>query len=292
MYKIIGTDGKEYGPVSAEQLRQWLGEGRVNFQTRVQAGGSADWQALGALPEFAADRAAAAAVPPALAAGMAPAKTSGLAITSLVLGILGFFCGLPALPGLILGFVSLHKIKRSNGSLGGQGIALAGTIVSGVCLLLSLVMIPIMVGMLLPALAKAKGNAQTINCVNNVRQLCLATIMYADDHNDTLPPGATWCDAIQTQVGSVKVFQCPAGAEGNRSHYAFNARLAGLDLKKITNAGTTVLFFETDGGWNLSGGPELMLKPSRHGGVSVVGFADGHVEQVSDSRLNNLRWDP
>ena len=28
MYKIIGADGKEYGPISAEQLRQWLNEDR------------------------------------------------------------------------------------------------------------------------------------------------------------------------------------------------------------------------------------------------------------------------
>ena len=37
MYKIIGADLKEYGPVSVEQLRQWISEGRVNAQTKVQA---------------------------------------------------------------------------------------------------------------------------------------------------------------------------------------------------------------------------------------------------------------
>lgn len=47
MYKIIGADGKEYGPVSAEQLRQWQTEGRVNEQTKVKAEGSADWTTLG-----------------------------------------------------------------------------------------------------------------------------------------------------------------------------------------------------------------------------------------------------
>jgi uncharacterized membrane protein len=53
MYKIIGADGKEYGPVSAEQLRQWLTEGRINNQTRVLAEGSTDWKAFGDCPEFA-----------------------------------------------------------------------------------------------------------------------------------------------------------------------------------------------------------------------------------------------
>ena len=52
MYKIIGTDGKEYGPVTAEQLRQWLAENRVNAQTAVQAENSPDWKPLGSYPEF------------------------------------------------------------------------------------------------------------------------------------------------------------------------------------------------------------------------------------------------
>ena len=35
MYKIIGADKKEYGPITADQLRQWLAEGRVNKTDRV-----------------------------------------------------------------------------------------------------------------------------------------------------------------------------------------------------------------------------------------------------------------
>ncbi len=54
MYKVIGADGKEYGPVSAEQLRQWIAEGRANGQTKVLADGATEWKALGQMPEFAA----------------------------------------------------------------------------------------------------------------------------------------------------------------------------------------------------------------------------------------------
>ncbi len=53
MYKIIGADGRVYGPVSAEQLRQWMAEGRASFQTRVQKEGGTEWVLLGSLPEFA-----------------------------------------------------------------------------------------------------------------------------------------------------------------------------------------------------------------------------------------------
>ena len=53
MYKLIGADGREYGPVSLEQLRQWITEGRVNAATKVQPAGRTEWQPVSTLPEFA-----------------------------------------------------------------------------------------------------------------------------------------------------------------------------------------------------------------------------------------------
>jgi hypothetical protein len=67
MYKIIGADGQEYGPVTMEQLRQWMAEGRVNLQTRVQAEGTGEWKTLGQFPDFAS----VGAVPPPPAPAMA-----------------------------------------------------------------------------------------------------------------------------------------------------------------------------------------------------------------------------
>jgi uncharacterized membrane protein len=63
MYKIIGADQKEYGPVSAEQLRQWIVEGRVNAQTMVRPEDQTEWKPLSAWPEFAS-AASAAPIPP------------------------------------------------------------------------------------------------------------------------------------------------------------------------------------------------------------------------------------
>jgi len=51
-YKIIGGDQKEYGPVTAEQLRQWVAEGRANAQTLIKAEGGADWKPLCSFAEF------------------------------------------------------------------------------------------------------------------------------------------------------------------------------------------------------------------------------------------------
>ena len=64
MFKMIGADGNEYGPITADQLRQWIGEGRANGQTRVRPDTGTEWKALADLPEFAAALAAKAAAPP------------------------------------------------------------------------------------------------------------------------------------------------------------------------------------------------------------------------------------
>jgi len=64
MYKIRGADGKEYGPVTAEQLCQWIAEGRAQAQTQVQAESGAEWKPLSAFPEFTAALAAKAPPPP------------------------------------------------------------------------------------------------------------------------------------------------------------------------------------------------------------------------------------
>ncbi len=52
MYKIIGGDGNEYGPVSLEVMRQWLAENRVNGETQVR-GETTEWKPLAQFPEFA-----------------------------------------------------------------------------------------------------------------------------------------------------------------------------------------------------------------------------------------------
>lgn len=53
MFTIIGADGKEYGPVSADKLREWIASGRANAQTQCRRDGEAAWSTLGSLPEFA-----------------------------------------------------------------------------------------------------------------------------------------------------------------------------------------------------------------------------------------------
>jgi len=67
---------------------------------------------------------------------LAFAPTSGLAISSLVLGILSVFLCITAIPGVICGHFSLRCIRKSDGRLGGKGMAIAGLVIAYVALAL------------------------------------------------------------------------------------------------------------------------------------------------------------
>jgi prepilin-type processing-associated H-X9-DG protein len=246
--------------------------------------GETEWKTFAALPEFAD------LFPPP--PGLTPPKpvgteNCGLATAALICGALGMATCITAPVGLVLGFTAHSRIRASNGRLTGSGLATMGIVLSLIAMLLGLVAIP--VAMLLPALAKAKQKAQTIYCVNNLKQLSLAVRIYSTDNQDVFPLAETWCDAIEKYSGSPNVFQCPVASE-RRCAYAFNQKLRGIKESDVNSQ--TVMIFESDAGWNASGGPELMLKAPRHGKFFVVGFADGHVEQVTEARLQQLRWDP
>lgn len=52
MFTIIGGDGKEYGPATAEQIRSWIESRRANLDTKAKALGSEEWRRLGDFAEF------------------------------------------------------------------------------------------------------------------------------------------------------------------------------------------------------------------------------------------------
>lgn len=216
-------------------------------------------------------------------------KTCGLAIASLVMGILSLFCSFfMAIPAIICGIIALVKINKSNGQLKGNGFAVAGIAVPAV---LSLVVVPMLLAILMPALSRVKMLSQRVVCSTNMSGLSTAMIVYMNNYDDHFPTQNQWCDLlIQEADVSPKSFQCPLDPEGLFS-YAINENLYKIAPGKIAPARMVVLF-EADLGRNGVGGPEdLVLRHDQNQRIGCnIGFADGHVEFVTEDRIADLRW--
>jgi hypothetical protein len=276
MYKILGADKKEYGPATADQIRQWIAEGRVTAGTQVQAEGSSQWKSVSEFREF--DAALAARVgspapmsppgPPSISPTAAP--TSGLAVTSLVLGVLSFVgCSiLTGIPAIITGHIAHNRSRKSPQQFGGGGLALAGLIMG----YLSLVFIPIMAGMMLPALAKAKDKAQRINCVNNMKQIGLAARMWSNDHNGKFPPDFS---SISNELVTPKVLVCP----GDRS------KTRAMDWSMFGPDNVSYEYVQPGYDEKVGRPQTVVFQCPIHGNV---GLADGSVQQ-GNQRTRNLR---
>jgi len=52
MFKILGSDGKEYGPVTRGNVIEWIRDGRANLQTKACRSDETEWKTLGDFPEF------------------------------------------------------------------------------------------------------------------------------------------------------------------------------------------------------------------------------------------------
>lgn len=125
MYKIIGADQKEYGPVNADELRAWIGQRRANGQTLVMVE-TGPWKPLSTYPEFAdALRAAAASAPPSLSSSplASPPAASGTqsvqvpGVLLIVAGVLGAMANSLNLLSHVLGWAFLQTQSSGNAEL-------------------------------------------------------------------------------------------------------------------------------------------------------------------------------
>ena len=228
------------------------------------------------------------------------AKTSRLAITALVLMILGILtcgltsllpiidlelmipnmltCGLISLPAIIFGIIALVQICKSDGRLKGKEFAISAIIVPLV-----------MIALLIPVLAQASHLAKRLVCGSNVYGFGTAMYVYAYDNDDELPTGSKWCDLLIQEVDvRPQSFVCP-GAEGDsKCHYAMNENAKRLGEDPPADM---VLLFETSTpGWNIVGGKELLSTDNHRGEGCNILFMDGHARFIKTVALDTLNW--
>ena len=114
--------------------------------------------------------------------GASVQRTSGLAIASLILGILSFLLNIFAsIPAIICGILALRNIRNSQGQLTGRGLAIAGIVIGATFTTL-------LPAIMLPALARARESARRASCANNLKQMGLIFKMFANESKGGVYP--------------------------------------------------------------------------------------------------------
>jgi hypothetical protein len=133
-------------------------------------------------------------------------------------------------------------------------------------------------------------------CTQYANSLCVSLEMYLADFG-AYPRAATWCDDMKGYYGDPDNLRC-LERYGIRCGYALNKSISGLRPSDIsTDPEKTVVFFDSDVGWNAAGGPELLPRKPRHFGRDMYAFAGvGLSRTLSRHALSNgtagIFWNP
>lgn len=98
-------------------------------------------------------------------------------------------------------------------------------------LLVVIAIIALLAAILFPVFARARENARKTNCANNVKQIGLAILQYAQDNDEILPPVAyeddagddyQWPQLIAPYLKSAQVLRCPSDSRSKIISYGLN----------------------------------------------------------------------
>lgn len=123
---------------------------------------------------------------------------------------------------------------------------------------------------------RARIKAMSTASLSNMKQLCLAMLMYGTDWDNSLPPADKWSDALMPYIGNDELLRCPLVPDLDCG-YAFNEALDSGKLDDVADpAGTVVLFTSNLGTRNAVGGVDAVADPPRTPTGNIYGYMDGH----------------
>jgi prepilin-type N-terminal cleavage/methylation domain-containing protein/prepilin-type processing-associated H-X9-DG protein len=166
-------------------------------------------------------------------------------------------------------------------------------------LLVVIAVIALLASLLAPALARAKQKGRAIACVNNVRQIGLAAVMFSDDNNGTLPlsehQGKSWVASLIPYGGTKGIYRCPSDENRTRLYsFAVNDFLlpplpGKKDFTKITSIPRPVeTAFLPECAEKYASSDHYHFADPQEGGFSPAAFAAQVAVVRHDRRANYL----
>jgi TM2 domain-containing membrane protein YozV len=107
MYKLVGADGQQYGPVDAAQIRIWMAENRLRYDSLLLAEGTTEWKPLSSFPELAGATGPGGVPPlnaPPSLTSQQQAQWAARASSKLPAGLCGILLGSLGIHKFILGY--------------------------------------------------------------------------------------------------------------------------------------------------------------------------------------------
>ena len=200
----------------------------------------------------------------------------GMAITSLVLGVLGFFTigilGVGAVIGIVLAIVAINKANRNPEEYGGKGLATAG-LVTNILSLVIIVPVGIIAAIAIPNLLASRRAANEGATIQSLRTIHSAQATYQSLHESY---------ATLDELGAEQLI-APELASGKRFGYKFQVNLTSGDVSRP--AGFEVVSVPQE--YPMSGRRSFYLDES---GVIRGADAQGAAATKYDAPLNFDRY--
>jgi hypothetical protein len=122
-----------------------------------------------------------------------------------------------------------------------------------------------------------------VDCLQNLKTLNLAAVLYGSDHNNLLPDASQWVQQMDPYIKQMapdrNILKCPDDHSSAITSYAMNSNVSGKNADDFLQP-KTVIFYETaNPGANPSGTGTDIADPPRHPGGSCYAFVGGAAEQ-------------
>lgn len=146
-----------------------------------------------------------------------------------------------------------------------------------------LVLLAIVVAILFPVFAPARVPYHGRSITSTLKQLGLANIMYAGDHDDRMPPKEAWMDAIFPYTKNEALYHDPTIKDAGKEPYgiAFFSPLSLLDIETLEAHEDVPLVFQSRlRTRNASSQLSTLPNPPRFEKGNVVGFLDTHTKMM------------